>query len=112
MALDIKMHEKKGTTFLEVIGRVVGIDSQKLAKKLESARIKNNNRIVIDISKTNFLDSHGLGSIIYYSHSLEKERREFIILDTNPDPNTYIKRLFELTNLDKLLKIVTNADVL
>ena len=39
---------------------------------------------------------------------MQKEKRELIILNANPDANSYLNRLFELTNLDKVLNIVTH----
>jgi len=37
---------------------------------------------------------------------MQKEKRELVILNANPDKSSYLCRLFELTNLDKVLKIV------
>jgi anti-anti-sigma factor len=112
MALDLKVHEKKETALIEVNGRVIGIDGEKFAKKLESLFLKNKKKVIVDLSTTKFLDSYGLGTIVYYFHSMQMKKRDFIILNTNPDPNTYVKRLFELTNLDKVLKVVDSKDSL
>jgi|WetSurMetagenome_2_1015567.scaffolds.fasta_scaffold119027_2 anti-anti-sigma factor len=108
MALDIKVRAKNMSTVLRVIGRVVGVDGERFAKKLESVSQKGGS-ILVDLSETDFLDSHGLGSIVYYFHTLQKENRDFTIRNANPDPNAYITRLFEVTNLDKILKIVKSS---
>ncbi len=109
MALDIKVRTKNTATVLRVIGRVVGVDGERFAKKLESVYQKGGDMIV-DLSETDFLDSHGLGTLVYYFHTLQKEKRVFTILNTNPNPNAYISRLFEVTNLDKILKIVDSPE--
>ena len=54
------------------------------------------------------MDSHGLGIIVYYNTLLQKEKRELVILNSNPDKSGYVYRLFELTNLDKVLRIVAS----
>jgi anti-sigma B factor antagonist len=91
---------------IQLSGRVIGVDGEKFAKKLDGAYSKNKKKLLLDLSNVTFLDSHGLGTIVYYFHSMQKEKREFVIVNTNPDPGTYVKRLFELTNLDKVLVIV------
>jgi anti-anti-sigma factor len=107
MALDIKVKNKNAATVMRLIGRVVGIDGERFAKKLEAVYQKGGD-IVVDLSETDFLDSHGLGTLVYYFHTLQKEKRDFTILNANPNPNAYITRLFEVTNLHKILKIVAN----
>jgi anti-anti-sigma factor len=108
MALDIKVRIKKNTAVIKVVGRIIGVDGERFAKKLEAVYEKSGD-ITVDLSETDFLDSHGLGTLVYYFHTLQKEKRDFTILNTNPNPNAYVKRLFELTNLDKILKVVDSA---
>jgi anti-anti-sigma factor len=112
MAIGFKVRGKKEMTLIEVKGRVIGADGTKFADKLESHYLKNKKKLVVDLSETNFLDSYGLGTIVYYSHAMREKKRDFIILNTNSDPNTYVNRLFELTNLCKVLKIVDSKDAL
>ena len=109
MALDIRVRLKKNSIMVKVTGRIIGMDDEKFAKKLESACAKTD-KVILDLSETDFLDSHGLGTIVYYFHNMQKQRRDFIILNANPNPNGYVKRLFELTNLDKILNIVDSTD--
>jgi anti-anti-sigma factor len=109
MALDIRVRLKKDSIVIKVVGRVIGMDDEKFAKKLESACAKTD-KVILDLSGTDFLDSHGLGTIVYYFHNMQKQRREFIILNANPNPNGYVRRLFELTNLDKILRVVDSLD--
>jgi len=110
MAMDVKVKEKKESTFIQLKGRVIGVDGEKFSKKLEGAYSKKKSKVVLDVSEVSFLDSHGLGTIVYYFHSMQKEKRQLVILNANPDPGTYVKRLFELTNLDKILTIVDSAN--
>ena len=110
MALDIKVREKIGTPIIVLDGRVIGSDVEKFTRKLDSVCQKGSKSIVVDMSGVNFLDSQGLGKIVYYYHIMEKAGRALNILITNPDPQMYLKRLFSLTNLDKVLKIVDDIN--
>jgi anti-anti-sigma factor len=108
MSLDIKLKKINDVPVLELMGRAIDVDVEKFAKKLESLYKKGVPKIVVDLSRTNFVDSHGLGIIVYYNTLLEKEKRELVILNANPDRGGYVFRLFELTNLDKVLRIVSS----
>jgi nitrate reductase NapAB chaperone NapD len=41
---------------------------------------------------------------------MEQAGRALIIVISNPDPQMYLKRLFSLTNLDRVLKIVDDIN--
>ena len=110
MALDVKVNQKNDTPVIALVGRVIGVDVNKFAKKLELLHKKKFRRIVIDVSDASFLDSQALGKIVYYFHIMEKENRELILLNTNPDPAMYIRRLFSLTNLDRVLRIADSEE--
>lgn len=91
---------------VELKGRVADQDVKRVQHKIDQLYKKKLPKIVIDVSKANFLDSHGLGTIVYYHTLMQKENRQLLILNTNADRSAYINRLFELTNLDKVLNIV------
>lgn len=104
----LELHEKKHNEkpVLELIGRVVDIDVKKFSRKMESIYKKGPKEIIIDVSKTNFMDSHGLGIIVYYHTRLQSEKKKIIVLNTNTNPRSYINRLFELTNLNQVLNVM------
>lgn len=110
MSLDIKVKKVKKVPVVELVGRAIDVDVEKFSKKLESVHKNGARRIVIDLSKTNFVDSHGLGVIVYYNTLMAKEGKQLVILNANPDERGYVRRLFELTNLDKVLATVKSLD--
>jgi len=97
---------KDDVPVVELKGRVADQDVKRVQQKIDQLYKKKVPKIVIDVSKANFLDSHGLGTIVYYHTLMQKENRQLLILNTNTDRSAYINRLFELTNLDKVLNIV------
>ena len=110
MSLDVVVKaEEEKDPIVELTGKIVDVDVKKLQHKLDTLyKKKEHARIVLDVSKADFIDSHGLGVIVYFHTLMQKEKREFVILNSNPDQNSYLNRLFELTNLDKVLNIVCN----
>jgi anti-anti-sigma factor len=107
MALEVVLTQYQNMPKLELTGRIIDVDVKKFQRRLDQLYKKKNPTIIIDVSRANFIDSHGLGTIVYYHTLMQKEKRELIILNTNTDRNSYLNRLFELTNLDKVLKIVS-----
>jgi anti-anti-sigma factor len=97
---------KDDVPVVELKGRVADLDVKRVQHKIDQLYKKKVPKIIIDVSNANFLDSHGLGTIVYYHTLMQKENRQLLILNTNTDRSAYINRLFELTNLDKVLNIV------
>jgi anti-anti-sigma factor len=91
---------------VELKGRIADLDVKRVQHKIQQLYKKKVSQIVVDVSKATFLDSHGLGTIVYFHTLMQKEGRQLLILNTNSDRTSYINRLFELTNLDKVLNIV------
>jgi anti-anti-sigma factor len=108
MSLDIKLKKIRDIPVLELVGRAIDVDVEKFSKKLDVLYHKGVPKIVVNLTKTNFVDSHGLGIIVYYNTLMQKENRELVILNANPDKSSYVHRLFELTNLDKVLRTVSS----
>jgi anti-anti-sigma factor len=112
MALDVVQKKVGHVPVISITGRAVDVDVKKLAKALEGAYKKKYERIVLNVSNTDFVDSHALGTIVYYHTLMQKEGREFIILNANTNQASYLNRLFELTHLNKVLKIIDNEKLI
>ncbi|MDR0331729.1 MAG: STAS domain-containing protein [Chitinispirillales bacterium] len=111
MALDVVVKSEDTDPVVELIGKIVDVDVKKFQHKLDHLyKKKDLPRIVLDVTRADFVDSHGLGVIVYFHTLMQKEKRKFVILNGNPDQNSYLNRLFELTNLDKVLNIVCTLD--
>lgn len=104
--LELNVKREETLPIIELKGRIADMDVKRVQHKVEQLYKKKTAKIVLDVSNASFLDSHGLGTIVYYHTLMQKEGRQLLILNTNPDRSAYINRLFELTNLDKVLNIV------
>jgi anti-sigma B factor antagonist len=110
MSLRIKLKKVKEVPVIELGGRAIDVDVKKFSKKLQAVYKKGASRIVIDLSRTNFVDSHGLGIIVYYNSLMQKQGRQLVILNDNPDVRNYVRRLFEVTNLDRVMRTITSMN--
>jgi anti-anti-sigma factor len=111
MALEVMMKTIGDAPVVELAGRIVDLDVKKIQQQLDRLHNeKTHAKIVLDVTRADFIDSHGLGVIVYFHTLMQKEKREFVIINGNVDPNSYIRRLFDLTNLDKVLKIVDSME--
>ena len=107
MSLEVMLKKEDERPVLELTGRIVDADVKKFQRRIDQLYKKKHKQIIVDVSCASFIDSHGLGTIVYYHTLMQKEKRELVILNSNPDSNSYLNRLFELTNLDKVLNIIT-----
>ncbi|MFP4163091.1 MAG: STAS domain-containing protein [Chitinispirillaceae bacterium] len=109
MALEIVLKAETDEPVLELTGRIIDVDVKKFQRRIDQLyKKKEYKRIILDVTRANFIDSHGLGTIVYYHTLMQKEKRKLVILNANNDGNSYLNRLFELTNLDKVLCIVAS----
>lgn len=106
LTLEVTVKSNEETPLIELAGRIVDADVKKFQRRIDQIYKKKHQQIIVDLSRATFIDSHGLGTIVYYHTLMQKEKRELVILNANPDKSSYLYRLFELTNLDKVLKIV------
>lgn len=106
MALKIRIKKKGDITIIKIDGRVIGVDSKKFNKKMESLVKKKEKKIVIDISDIEFIDSYGLGAIVYYHTFMQNSGRELLFYNKPSNHQTYLARLLDLTKLNQVFKVI------
>lgn len=106
MNYKIKVKKQKEYTMLKLIGDITAQNIHTLSKKLESLNKSKQNTIVIDLSETNYIDSHGLGVFVYAWKTMEKNDKALVFLN----PHDFVRNIFKGTNLDKLLRIVDTIE--
>ncbi|MCW5982761.1 MAG: STAS domain-containing protein [Bryobacteraceae bacterium] len=93
-------------TAVELRDRVVsGRESQSVEGKIDEL-LRTTKKIIIDISKVYYLDSAGIGLLIGCAGKANKAGAHLRIV--GPEPR--VKRLFELTAVDRVLKIDETID--
>ena len=73
-----------------------------LSKTLANLNNSEFRNIIIDLSKVEYIDSPGLGGILYAHILLEKNNKEIVLAA----PQNYIDKLFRDCTLDRKIKIV------
>ncbi len=112
MALTINRRFFGSLPVLELVGRVSDDDARELSQQLRGLCKKGYERVMVDVSRVQFMDSHGLGVFVYYSSLMEKGDRRLVFVNSNRNPTCYMNRLFEMTNLNKVLCVTQSMDAL
>jgi anti-anti-sigma factor len=104
-SLEVNVKTDRETPMIELSGKVADAEVKKFQRKIDQLYKKKFATIIVDVSKASFMDSHGLGTIVYYHTLMQKEKRKLVLVNTNTDETSYLNRLFSLTNLDKVLNL-------
>ena len=108
MSLKISVRKVGEIPVLEIAGELSGENAGKIAARLEKLRKTGNTAIAVDLSRTTFIDSHGLGVFVYCWRQLENEKRALVFVN----PQGFILNMFHNTNLDRLFKVVDSLEAL
>ena len=95
-------------TVLEADGRItLGRNAQELEWKIDELLKQQPLRLVLDLSKVNYLDSTGIGIIVMCNGKLKNAGGGLRLAGTRPQ----IERIFKLTSLDKIVQFYSNPSV-
>jgi anti-sigma B factor antagonist len=108
MSFKINTRKSGEIPVLGVVGELSGENVGKIAARLEKLRKADYKTIAVDLSRTTFIDSHGLGVFIYCWRLLENEKRNLVFVN----PQGFILNMFHNTNLDRLFKVVDSLEAL
>ena len=108
MGFKIKKKTFNGIPVLELHGSLSGGDTLKVSRKLEALSKKPFDRVVIDFSKTDSIDSSWLGAFIYSWKLFNDHHKELIFLI----PPGFILDIFKNANLDNTFYIIDSLDKL
>jgi anti-anti-sigma factor len=102
MSFKAKMRKVKGTPVLEIKGDFAGENAAKAAVMLEEMRTFSKGSVAVDLSRTNFIDSVGLGVFVYCWRLLDNDKRDMFFIK----PQGFVLTMFQNTSLDKVFKVV------
>lgn len=93
-------------TVVEVEGQLIVGNRQELKQKVLDEVDKGAKKVLIDFSRTGYIDSSGLGVLVSLSKKIREQGGELRLANLNDD----LKTLFELTKLDTLFQISDTRD--
>ncbi|MFM7469590.1 MAG: STAS domain-containing protein [Vampirovibrionales bacterium] len=76
-----------------------------LKKSIQSNVDAKKNHVILNLSQVSFVDSSGLGAILYCKKALEASGGKLILSNLQ----TYVQNLVKLTHLDKAISIYDTA---
>jgi anti-anti-sigma factor len=106
MSLNVRIRKQNSLPVIKITGDISGEDSVRLARKILSGGREKARAVVLDLSETTFIDSHGLGAIIYAWRMLEQSGSKLVLLD----PPAFVHTLIQGTNLASVITVVESMD--
>lgn len=106
MLFDIGVIERGGWTVVSVTGELDVATAPGLRNQIVKLASNGTSKLLLDLSGVEFLDSTGLGVIIGALKRLKGLGGELRLCGGEPG----IRRVFELTGLDKILHLYDTAD--
>lgn len=98
---DLNLIDEEGHYLIELIGDLDIYNNKKFKEKLADIYEDLDKDIVIDCSKLEYIDSTGLGSFISLLKLTRDEEKEITVKNLKKN----IKKVFKITDLDKLFNI-------
>lgn len=101
MNLQVEVLEENLVHYFKVVGEVDAFTAPVLKERLVSVQDKPGIQAVIDLSEVDYIDSTGLGIFIGFYKALQQQEGYVKIIGVNDR----LKRLFEITGIDKIIDI-------
>ena len=101
--MEFKLESKITDEFLILYpkGELDDYNTKKFKEKSIKIYEKNKKNILFDCKELEYLDSTGLGSLIYILKEVEKDENKIVIENLNPS----IMKLFKITKLEDMFEI-------
>lgn len=96
-----QIKDASGVAVVQVEGQLVVGNRQELKDLVQAALDRGDQRLLIDFSRTGYIDSSGLGALVSISKRIREAGGELRLSGLNED----LRSLFELTKLDTLFAI-------
>ena len=108
MTCKIKVKKQKNISIIKISGDLSAQEVNTLSKKLESLGKGKSPIVVVDLSETDYIDSHGLGVFVYAWKMMEQQNHELVFLN----PQGFIRTMFMGTNLHQILRVIDSLEEL
>ena len=96
--MGFKVVAKDDVTLIEVGGQLIVGNRQLLKEQVLDQLERGDRKFRLDFSKTDYIDSSGLGVLVTLSKKIREEGGELSLVSLSED----LRTLFELTKLDTL----------
>jgi anti-sigma B factor antagonist len=98
--------ERSGVTVVQVDGQLIVGNRHELKDLIQAALDSGERKLLVDFSRTGYIDSSGLGALVSVSKRIREAGGELRLAGLNDD----LRSLFELTKLDTLFTISETSE--
>jgi anti-sigma B factor antagonist len=98
--------DPRGVTVMQVEGQLIVGNRHELKDLVQAALERGERRLLVDFSRTGYIDSSGLGALVSISKRVREAGGELRLSGLNDD----LRTLFELTKLDTLFAITETPE--
>ena len=98
--------DSSGVLVVQVDGQLIVGNRHELKDLIQAGLDKGERRLLIDFSRTGYIDSSGLGALVSISKRVREAGGELRLSGLNDD----LRSLFELTKLDTLFAITETPE--
>ena len=96
--LTIKQRRLNDGIEIKLIGELVFIDSQKFMTEIPFRAEDYQGRVVLDMKELKFIDSAGLGALLYISEALRLQGMKMVVRSPNKNNLQLLKRIHNIGN--------------
>ncbi len=101
MKFSLNTHFISSIPVVAVDGDVTGQDVSKISSELNKYLQSETQVVAMDLSNMTFIDSQGIGILIYCSEVFRKRQKTIYLLN----PKSFIRNMFTDMSLDKVFRI-------
>ena len=102
----VERNDREGCAVIAVEGEVDVAVAPRLREALIASAVEGHQRVVVDLTATEFLDSNGLGALVAGLKRIRAHGGDMRVVCTSPR----VCRVFEITSLDKVLSLYDTVD--
>ena len=96
--MGLKLSEKGDLTLIRIGSQLIVGNRQQLKETVLEQLERGSRKFIVDFSKTDYIDSSGLGVLVTLSKKIREEGGELSLAELSED----LRILFELTRIDSL----------
>ncbi len=105
--MDINLREGKNqTTIMDILGEIDLYEAPKLKREIDNLIQEGNCRLIINLKKVSYIDSMGIGVLIYTISELKKKQGALKVYNLHKTT----KKIFELTRLIRFFMIYSSEE--
>jgi anti-sigma B factor antagonist len=106
LKVSVETRQSGDITIIHCQGRVVYRDEAVVLSRVAKAALVDSQEVIVDLGKVTFMDSAGLGELVFLHMAAEEQGRRLKLAGANP----LVSELFELTRLSSIFEMFPTVE--